>query len=119
VVPIDGDLLLTQDFATAARTPKDTERGTDMAAVTHGMNVEEVKNLGHTLQTQADNIRNLVGQLDGLVNGTTWMGPDADQFKGQWWPEHKQHLLAVSEQLHGFGQSALNNASDQVGTSGH
>ena len=88
-------------------------------AVTHGMNVDEVNQLGHQLQTQAGNIRDMVGQLEGVISGTTWMGPDADQFKGQWWPEHKQHLLAVAEQLHGFGQSALNNASDQVTASGH
>jgi hypothetical protein len=88
-------------------------------AVTHGMNVDEVNQLGHQLQTQAGNIRDMVGQLEGVISGTTWMGPDADQFKGQWWPEHKQHLLAVAEQLHGFGQSALNNASDQVNASGH
>jgi uncharacterized protein YukE len=88
-------------------------------AVTHGMNVEEVTALGTTLQTQAGHIRDMVGQLEGAINGTTWMGPDADQFKGQWWPEHKQHLLAVAEQLHGFGQSAKNNATEQMNTSGH
>ena len=90
-----------------------------MAAVSHGMNVEEVNTLGRNLQHQADAIKQMVGQLEGVIHGTTWMGPDADQFKGQWWPEHKQHLLAVSEQLHGFGQSALNNATDQVNISGH
>jgi uncharacterized protein YukE len=88
-------------------------------AVTHGMNVEEVNALGATLQTQAGHIRDMVGQLEGAINGTTWMGPDADQFKGQWWPEHKQHLLAVAEQLHGFGQSAKHNAEAQVTASGH
>lgn len=87
-------------------------------AVTHGMNVDEVNSLGSQLQTQADNIQQLVGQLEGAINGTTWMGPDADQFKGQWWPEHKQRLLAVADGLQGFGQSAINNASDQVGASG-
>jgi hypothetical protein len=88
-------------------------------AVTHGMNVDEVTNLGTTLQSQASNIRDMVGLLEGAISGTTWMGPDADQFKGQWWPEHKQHLMAVAEQLHGFGQSAINNATDQVTASSH
>ena len=90
-----------------------------MSAFTHGMNVEEVNNLGRTLKEQASAIQTMIGHLDGAISGTTWVGPDADQFKGQWWPEHKQHLQAVAQQLDGFGQSAMNNASDQVSASGH
>jgi uncharacterized protein YukE len=81
--------------------------------VSHGMNVEEVRGLGHQLQTQSSHIQELVGQLDSAINAATWMGSDADQFKGQWWPEHRQHLLQAAEGLNGFGQSALNNAQAQ------
>lgn len=84
---------------------------------THGMNVEQVRQLGQTLQAKADEIISMLGQIDGQLNGTTWAGPDAEQFKGQWWPEHKTHLQQVSEQIRGFGQAALNNASDQEGAS--
>jgi hypothetical protein len=87
--------------------------------VSHGMNVDEVRNLGHQLQTQAQHIRDLVSQLEGQINSATWLGPDATTFKTQWWPEHRQHLQAAAEGLNGFGQSALNNASDQEGASSH
>jgi uncharacterized protein YukE len=85
--------------------------------VTHGMNVEEVKHLGQVLQQKAADIQAIISEINGKVNGTTWMGPDAQAFKEQWWPEHQQHLKAVSDQIQGFGQSALNNASEQESVS--
>ena len=88
-------------------------------AITHGMNIEEVRNLGRQLQQQADNLRSLVGQLEGAVNSASWLGPDATTFKSQWWPEHRAHLQQAAEGLHGFGQSALNNAQDQENTAAH
>lgn len=86
---------------------------------THGMNVEQVRQLGNALQAKAEEIRSMVSQIDGQLNGTTWEGPDAQQFKGSWWPEHKNHLLQAAEGIHGFGQSALNNAAEQESTSSH
>jgi len=84
---------------------------------THGMNVEQVRQLGNSLQAKAEEIRTLISQLEGQLNSTTWEGPDAQQFKGSWWPEHKNNLLQAAEGLNGFGQAALNNASEQEATS--
>lgn len=84
---------------------------------THGMNVEQVRQLGNTLQAKADEIRSMVTQIDGQLNGTTWEGPDAQAFKGTQWPDHKNHLMQAAEVIQGFGQSALNNASEQESTS--
>ena len=84
---------------------------------THGMNVEQVRQLGNTLQSKAEEVRSLVGQIDGQLNGTTWEGPDAQRFKGSEWPEHKNRLMQAAEVLQNFGQSALNNASAQESTS--
>jgi len=88
-------------------------------AFTHGMNVEDVRRLGSTLQAKAEEIRTILNQIDSQLNATTWVGPDAEQFKGQWWPEHKASLSSVAERINGFGQSALNNASEQESVSGH
>ncbi len=87
-------------------------------AVTHGMNVEEVKALGRKLQAISGQLNDIVSQLNSQVNATTWVGPDATRFKSQWWPEHSGHLKKVSSDLHGFGQSAMNNASAQEQASG-
>ena len=87
-------------------------------AVTHGMNPEEVRALGTQLQDVARQIETIMGQLNSKVGSTTWVGPDASQFKDQWWPEHRQHLQRVATDLSGFGQSALNNAAEQEQVSG-
>jgi uncharacterized protein YukE len=84
---------------------------------THGMNVSEVQALGNMLKAKAGQIRDLVSEIESKVSGTTWEGPDAQAFKGQWWPDHKSHLMQVAEQVDGFGQSALNNATEQENAS--
>jgi hypothetical protein len=83
------------------------------------MNVEEVRALGRKLQAMQGEIDGIINRLNAEVNGTTWVGPDATQFKTQWWPEHQKHLRQMGVDLHGFGQSALNNASAQEQASGH
>jgi hypothetical protein len=89
-----------------------------MSAVTHGMNPDEVESLGKTLKMRANELTQLVGQLNGLVQNTSWVGPDATNFKGPWWDGHRAHLGKIAQDLDGFGQSALNNASAQRTASG-
>ena len=84
-----------------------------MSSITHGMNPDEVESLGHQLQNKAQELQGLVSQLTGLVHNTTWVGNDATNFKGPWWDGHKTHLNNIAHDLHGFGQSALNNANEQ------
>ena len=87
-------------------------------AVTHGMDVGEVRRLGGSLQSKADQLDRLVRDVDRGVGGSSWVGPDATRFKTQWWPEHKAQLLRASQDLHGLGQSALNDADEQDRASG-
>jgi surface antigen len=89
-----------------------------MSNVTHGMNVDEVDALGGLLQSKADQLRHLIRDLEAVLSRTVWDGPDAVAFKQQWWPDHRGRLQAVAEQVHGFGQSALNNATEQRTASG-
>ncbi len=84
-----------------------------MANISHGMNVTEVKDLGNKLKQISQQITDMVNMLNGKVNSTSWLGPDASRFKDQWWPQHRQHLQSMASDLSGFGQSALNNASEQ------
>jgi hypothetical protein len=88
-----------------------------MGQVTDGMNVDEVKTLGATLQRLSQDIQGLVGRVDRDVQGTLWAGQDATVFKQQWWPTHRSHLTTAAADLYGFGQSALNNATEQLQTS--
>lgn len=88
-----------------------------MTGVTQGMNVEEVEVLGRRLQNVAQDFERWTQDLERLVLGAAWFGPDADMFKRSWWPQHRGRLKNVTEDLHGFGQSAINNASEQRRTS--
>lgn len=82
-------------------------------ALTHGMNIEEVRALGQFLQQKKGEIEGIINQIEAKVSSAGWEGPDAQRFKGDWWPKHKGNLQQMGEELHGFGQSALNNASAQ------
>lgn len=85
-----------------------------MAQFTHGMNVEEVRQTGEILKQQATNIREtMISTIDQRVASTTWEGPDAQQFKNDWWPKHKQMLIQIATELEGLGTSAINNAREQ------
>ncbi len=86
-----------------------------------GMDIEQVREMGRRMQADADRIRSqVVAPLDNLVHQIpgVWRGHDAERFKGWWQNEHRGHLSQVARQLHGLGQSALNNAQEQEQASG-
>jgi hypothetical protein len=91
-----------------------------MANISHGMNVTEIENLGRKLQqTYAEDVSRVMREIETLVNNTsgTWLGRDANDFRS-WWPAKRNALKAIAADLHGFGQSALNNATEQKNVSG-
>jgi surface antigen len=88
-----------------------------MAQLTHGMNIDQVEELGRFLQGRASALEAIAKEIDGRVRGTSWIGTDANRFQNQWWPEHRNRMTTMAETVKGFGQSALNNASDQRRTS--
>lgn len=86
-----------------------------------GMDVDAVEQIGKALQSQANALGDLIRQMDGSVNHlpSIWEGKDANDFVQVWWPQHRKALQAAQQQVHGLGQSALNNASEQRNVSGH
>ncbi len=84
-----------------------------MAAISHGMNVEQVKRLGNTLKQKQDQINQIANEINSMLGETAWEGPDAVAFKTQQWPDHQKNLRLIGDAIGGFGQSALNNASEQ------
>ena len=90
-------------------------------ALSHGMNIEAIRALGGKLQQDyAGRIDAVISELNSAVNETSsaWIGPDAEAFRS-WWPAKKSALQAIRDDLHGFGQSALNTATEQENVSGH
>lgn len=89
-----------------------------MSNVTHGMNLEEVRRLGEDLQRISETLTELANRMDRSVDCASWIGSDARRYKSDWWPKHRKTLLVVAQDLHGFGQSAKNNADEQERISG-
>lgn len=92
-----------------------------MASLTHGMNVDQVENLGRQLKSKATEIDALANGINGLVDQlqAAWKGQDATEFKGWWDSQHRPHLQQLRDAIDGLGQSALHNASEQRQVSGH
>lgn len=78
-----------------------------------GANVEDLRGLGQTLQQKADEIRTTMNTLNSQVQGVTWEGPDAQQFKGSDWPAAQTQLNNVAQVLTDAGQKAQQNAQQQ------
>jgi hypothetical protein len=91
-----------------------------MASLDHGMSTDEVEKFGHQLQdVYAAEIKRFVTQIEKLIGNSngSWVGKDASDFRS-WWPAKRAKLTAIGDDLHGYGQSALNNAKEQRAASG-
>lgn len=82
------------------------------------MNVAEVRQLGQTLQQGADRLRAVVSTVDGRVSYSSWVGPQAERFRQEFWPARRSQLLQAAEALQGLARSASNNADEQERASG-
>lgn len=89
-------------------------------ALTHGMNVDAVEQIGRDLHTQASQINSVVGQVDRLVGQSQqeWKGQDASRFEAEWRGKFRQQLVNLQAQLEVLSTQARNNARDQRDTSG-
>ncbi len=65
--------------------------------ITHGANVEQLTNLGTTLNRQIDTITQVMSTVDGVLNGTAWTGPAREQFVEDWNGSFKQALGRLNE----------------------
>ena len=86
-----------------------------------GMDADVVEGLGHQLKQQAQEIGNVINQINHIVGQleSNWWGPDAQTFANDWWPQHRTELNNALNNIDGLGQSALNNATEQRNVSGH
>jgi hypothetical protein len=89
-------------------------------AVDHGMNVAEIEQIGTRLQTHfAARIQEISAEIESIVGSTSgsWIGPDAERFRS-WWPAKRSFMQRTADDIHGFGQAALNDVSEQRLASG-
>jgi hypothetical protein len=82
-----------------------------------GADVNQLKTLGSKLQAGSQEIDNQRSMLTKVLEGTQWMGPDADKFRNDWNGEHVAALTRVSQALQQASQQAARNAADQESAS--
>jgi uncharacterized protein YukE len=85
-----------------------------------GMNVEAVESLAQQLKVRAQGVLAISGRIDSVVQqlNEVWQGPEATDFQGWWFHQYRPALHAAAEAVTGLGQSALNNAQQQIVASG-
>ena len=71
-----------------------------------GAKLEEMGALSSSLSTEAGEVVDLQGRIQGILDGTTWTGAVADEFRNRWNTEFVGALTSLT--------NALNEASSVV-----
>lgn len=82
-----------------------------------GMDVNEVRSLAQRMNQSADQITDLQNQLTSALQSAPWVGPDREQFVGEWESTHVTALSNVVAGLQDASQKAERNAAEQESTS--
>jgi len=78
-----------------------------------GMDIQAVRTLAAQLTAKAGEIDTLRQQLTGQLENTPWVGPDREQFYGDWTGQYSTALTQVAEGLRNASQRATSNANQQ------
>ena len=73
----------------------------------YGADPEQLATLGRTLSRQIDTIHQLMGQVDGVLGGTTWQGPARQRFEQDWQGSFKQALGRLNEAFDAAGRDCV------------
>jgi len=86
-----------------------------------GMDTAQVTSIGNQLKHQGDQINSVIVAINSLVSQlpTIWHGKDATEFESWWNTQHRPALQNAATAVQGLGQSAINNALDQINASNH
>jgi len=78
-----------------------------------GMDIAAVRTLSKQLKTRAEEIRTMTQQLTAQLNSTPWIGPDREQFLGDWTGQYTAALNGVVTGLEQASHRALRNSNEQ------
>jgi uncharacterized protein YukE len=86
-----------------------------------GLNPAVCRAQAEVLENQAQKIKSIRANIDGLVEELKqhWWGPDSKQFAQQWEGTHKSELTKVHTQLQKVVQDVRQNIKQQESASGH
>lgn len=84
-----------------------------MASNFTGMDIAAVRTLSKQMKSGADEIRQITQQLTAQLNSTPWVGPDREQFHGDWTGQYTASLNKVVTGLEQASARALKNSNEQ------
>jgi WXG100 family type VII secretion target len=82
-----------------------------------GADVEALRNLATRLSAGSNEIQNQKNQLNNMLDGVDWRGPDGDAFRNDWRSNHLPALDRIATALEEAGRQATRNAQQQEDTS--
>lgn len=89
-------------------------------SLTHGMNIETIRQLAKSFDDQATNVQQLETRINGLVGQAQrdWAGKDSKQFVGEWNNTHRKAILKIKASLDQLADILKRNATSQEQVSG-
>lgn len=78
-----------------------------------GMDIQEVRSLAAQMNNAAGDIGSLAQRLTSQLQGTSWIGPDREQFVSEWQGTHVAQLHQVVQALENASRLANQNAMQQ------
>ncbi|MFC3898478.1 hypothetical protein ACFOWZ_44020 [Lentzea rhizosphaerae] len=78
-----------------------------------GMDPESVRALARQLEFKAAEIEAIATTLSAQIDGTTWLGQDADALRSDWSSTYRTQLVSVAAVLREASSRAINNAAQQ------
>jgi hypothetical protein len=88
-----------------------------MANITHGMSVDEVRNLARMLDQRGADVETMAREITAALDSAPWVGPDAEAYKEKWRNEGVRQMTEAKDILVAAGQAANQNAQAQDDTS--
>lgn len=82
-----------------------------------GMDIAAVRTLAKQLRTRAEEIKTITQQLTGQLQSTPWIGPDREQFYGDWTGRYTAALNNVVAGLETAATRAMLNSNEQEAAS--
>ncbi len=85
-----------------------------------GADIEKLRELATNFQDNwANELQDLRESIDARVTDSVniWVGPDANNFRDEVWPEHRAHIDSAKEALIAAAATANANANAQEDTS--
>jgi uncharacterized protein YukE len=78
-----------------------------------GMDIDGVRNLAGQMDNTAAQIEQLMGALNGALDGIEWIGPDRERFVSDWHGTFVPQLTTVANSLRDTANAARINADEQ------